>query len=106
VEKVIRDIVLKLLIQKIIQAVPWLGLSVINPVFVFFFSKIFDLIYDEMVVIGTFIKIEVKTQIEVDKYNKATIELKKAIDSQDKEQINHAKDNYKKYLSDLISYRN
>lgn len=102
---IVKDIILKLIIEKIIQALPWLGAPVINPVFVWLFTKIFNVVYDELEVYYDFIKIDIKTEHEQKKYDQATEVLKTAIESQDQQEIENAKELYKKYLKNLVSMR-
>ena len=99
----VKEIVWELLINKILVALPFLNIPIIRTVFKWIFRKFFDLVYDELMLFGAFIRIELKVNEQKEKYEQATIELKQAIDT--KTGVESAKDNYKKHLANLISFK-
>lgn len=107
-EQAIRSIyieqIAKAVISKIIIAVPFLGLPVINQIFTAVFYKVAKMAYDEIEELAVIFKIEFKVEGQKEEYEQATENLRNVLKFPDKtaEEIKRAKDEYKKKLRDLI----
>ena len=91
-------------ILKTIAAFPFLGIPIIKQVFTFFAKKIIDQFYDEASTKAKFIAIEFRVRRDLNEYNYAKEELKKAIDTKDEDQINEAKEKFKLRLAAFIRF--
>lgn len=105
-KKIIFDLVVKKAIAKVILAVPFLGLPVVNPVFVYVAQKLFTALYNEIEFEGELLMIGIKTDFQDKKYKEATTALGQAIkQGKTDEELQKAHDEFKKRLHDLISLK-
>lgn len=103
-KSLIREFLVKRAITKLVAALPFLGLPVLNPLTAYLVGKLFEVIYDEVAMIVALTKIEIDVSHDRDAYVKATEELKKQLESQDEESIRIAKEEFKRRLGDLIKF--
>ena len=102
-KKIIFDLVVKKAIQRVILAVPFFGLPVVNPVFVYVAQKLFVALYDELEFQGELLLIGLKTEHEKKKYDEAVNEFKTSIEQgKSDEEINRAHEEFKNRLRDLV----
>lgn len=102
-KKLLHEVVIKAVIEKIITAIPFFGLPIINPIFVFIVTQIAEKLYDQIVLVGGNIIIDLREDAKQREYEEATNILRfKLKENQDAEAIEKAKAEYKKKLGDLI----
>ena len=102
IKRLIYESVRDAAILKMIAAFPFLSIPVIKQFFIFFAKKIIDQFYDEASIRAKFVAIEFRVKKDLNEYNYATEELRKAIETKDEDEINEAKKEFKRRLSDLI----
>lgn len=104
VKKLIFDVILKAAVKKIIAAFPVFGFPVINPIFLYFLNKLANHIYSELAEKVGFYLIDLKTEEEKQEYEKAVVVLQKIHNTgtATKEEVERAKENFRKTLGDLI----
>lgn len=102
-KEIIYKMVLEAVIKKIIASAPFLSTPIINPIFLFIIRKIFDRVYSEMSLHGAFIMIDLKTEAEKNRYQKAVENLKNAMQKQGS--ADEEKEKFKETLRDLIRFR-
>jgi hypothetical protein len=90
--------------SKIVALVPFFGLPVVNPVLGYFLAKYATILFEEGALLAQLGYIEVSVNADVRAVNNATDDLKKVLSNpfQNQEEIQKAKDEYKKRLADLI----
>lgn len=102
IKSLIFDVVVRVVIQTSMAALPILGWPVIAPLFGWVVIKIATLIYDELSKHVQFLLIDIQTEQQKQAYDKATTELKTAIDSGTN--VDEAKEKFKNSLRDLIRF--
>lgn len=106
IKRLILDTVLNIVIQRIVAAVPFLGLPIIGPIFVLLATKFGSMIVSELATHADFIVIDGKTDAEVRKYNDAVKELSAALEGEtDAKSIADAEKDFKDRMRELISMR-
>lgn len=105
-EKLIYELVVKKAITKAITLMPFFGLPIVNPFFVAIAEKLYSILYAELKEEGQLLMIAIKTEFQEKKYSEAVNELKTVIDKgASDEEVKVAKDEFKKRLHDLISFK-
>lgn len=106
IRSVIFDVVLKAAVKNITAAVPILSWPVINPIVNFVILKIATILYDQLALYVKFTLIDFKTDQEQRAYTKAVEEFKtiQKAPAATPEEKNHAKENFKRALGDLIRF--
>ena len=102
VKRIIEEI-LKKVVVKAIAKVPFLGLPIINPIFLFIAEKIISLASDELQLLASTEWDERETELKLDAYNQALKELQSVIKdgtSDPKMSI----EEYKSKLANLIRF--
>jgi predicted Zn-dependent peptidase len=103
-KKLLFETLIQNAIKKVILAVPFFGLPVVNPLFIFVAEKLYSYLYDELEQEGTLLMIGIRTENQKVKYEESVKELEAAINQgQTDEQINLAREEFKKRLKDLIN---
>jgi len=107
VRDLIFDVVLAAAVQGISAAIPFLRLPVISSIFSFIVTKVAGVLYEEMSRYVVFSLIDIRVGGERDTYKAAIVELKRvtAAPAASPEEINEAKQEFKRRLSALISLR-
>lgn len=105
VKSIVIDVVMKAVLARIVMAIPFLGMPIIGPIFGFLLGKVFTLVAEELTKMVENKVIDIKVGGQKDKYDEAVNNLKVVVESPDKtpEQIEAAKNEFKKRLQDLIS---
>lgn len=105
-KKLIFDHLVKKAISKLIISIPFFGLPVVNPVFLFIAEKLYSYLYEELKFETELLMIGIKTDHQKEKYDEAVTEFKKEI-SQGKsdEEMAKAQEEFKNRLRNLISLR-
>lgn len=103
IKKLIFEVVVREVLNKILLAAPFLALPIINPLFTWGFTWVAGKIYDEMALVVSFQLIALKTDEQVRKYEAVVREIQAA---QDKEDLDEkVREEYRKRLADLIRIR-
>jgi len=103
-KKLMFDTLIQTAIKKVISAVPFFGLPVINPIFIFAAEKLYSYLYDELEQEGTLLMIGIRTERQREHYEEAVVVLQTALNQgQTDEQIKLAREEFKKRLKDLIN---
>lgn len=106
---IIREIMLKLvadqIMKRLIAALPFLGLSFINPVVAFVLARILSIAADEIIKHINFLAIDGRNAKEAADYVAATEELKAAIEAGNREAIDNARRKTEKEMADLVFAR-
>jgi hypothetical protein len=103
-KKLIFDTLIQNAIKKVILAVPFFGLPVIHPIFIFAAGKLYSYLYDELEQEGTLLMIGIRTEHQKVKYEESVKELEIAINQgQTDEQKKLAHEEFKKRLKLLIN---
>lgn len=97
------DVVLKAVMARLVQAIPFLGFPIINPLVGFLLGKLVGIFYEELSRFVSFKLIDFKTEKQKNEYNESVEVLKKAVESQDEESIKRAKEEMRAKLRDLVS---
>jgi len=103
-KKLLFELLIEKAITKVIASVPFFGLPVINPIFIFAAEKLYSYLYDELEEEGTLLMIGIKTDHQRVKYQEATTELQTSIkEGQSDEEIKKAREEFKKRLKNLVN---
>lgn len=102
-KKLLHDVVIKAVIEQIVTAIPLLGSAFFNPIVTFIITKIATLVYKHAALLGGLFVIDLKEERKQKAYDEATIEFKNVMTRESTpEEIQKAKDEYKKRLADLV----
>lgn len=82
--------------------VPFLGWPIIKQIFSLLVGKIGDFIYEYLATIVTFSIIDLKIQAEKNAYDEAVTDLKKAHEGGNPDEVQKAKEEFKKRFRSLI----
>lgn len=109
IKKIAYDVILTAAKDRIVKAYPWLGGTIINPIFGFILGKIFGLFYDEMIKIFDNFLIDQDMAKKNEQYQAAVLTLKQITDKPKEEQdayaLQAAKDDFRRTLGNLIRMR-
>lgn len=107
VKGIFKDVILKVVISKITEAVPFLALPIINPLFGLFAGWIGKFFLDEMINMFEIKLIDYKVDGQKNDYNEAVEKLKAVVDKPDKtpEELEAAKNELKEKLHNLVSLK-
>lgn len=107
IDQVFREVILKIVIDKIVAKIPFLAFPIINPIFGWIVGWIGGQILDEMQNAIELKLIDMKVDGQKDDYNEAVEKLKVIVDKPDKtpEELEAAKNELKKRLHDLVSLK-
>lgn len=101
VKSLVFDVVLTAALNAMSAAIPFLRLPVIKTIFNFVATKIANAIYEQLAMYVKFTLIDIKTAEQKNEYDKAVDALRLA----KPEDVNLAKEEFKKTLSNLIGIR-
>ena len=110
VRKAIMDAILKVVMGRIIAALPFLSIPIIGPILApiigYFVGKILNLVADELILMINMKVIEIRVSGEVKDYEKTVDELKVELAKPvpDEEALRAAKEKLKKSLHDLVNF--
>lgn len=103
-KKLIFDVLVEKAITKVIAAIPFFGMPVINPIFVYAAEKLYSYLYDETEEEGTLLYIGIRTDHQRSKYQESVKELETATtQGQTDAQIKQAREEFKKRLKNFIN---
>lgn len=101
--KFVFESVLKAVAARAVAAFPFLGLPIINPIFMYFLTKVAKTFYNELSLSVGFYSIQLATEKEVVEYRNAVDLLNKAKESG--KDLKDANEKFKKAASDLIKFK-
>jgi len=104
VKKLVYEVIVKAAITRLVAAIPFLNLPIVNPLTVYFLGRFAEHLYDVISLYITFQVIDFQTAHQKIEYERAVSELLKAQQSQNKEEQDRAKAEFKKRLGDLIHF--
>lgn len=104
VKSILFEEIIKAVMSKIITVIPVLGWPVINQIFSRVLYKVADMFYTELKTHSAFLQIDFEVETQRVEYDQATDDLRNVLSLPDvnEEEIQRAKDEYKKKLRDLI----
>ena len=98
---------MKVVLNRIVAAVPFLGFPIIGPIVSLILGKVLGMVGDELVLMWAMKKIDIKVGREDEAYTESKVkleeELKKPVPNQ--EQLDAAKEEFKKNFQRLIDFK-
>lgn len=114
IKELITEVVVKAVVKKLVTAVPFFGLPIVNPIVSFFVMKVAKILYDEMSLSLSYTMIDSKVNQQTKDYDMAVLNLKYAIDIpvtsydggevEKQTEIEFRKTEFRNKLSSLISF--
>ena len=106
VKELVFNILVKRAITKVVVSLPFLGLPVVNPVFLYIAEKLYSVLYEELKEENQLMMMGIKTAAQEREYQAAVNEFKVVIkNGGNDEQIAKARDEFKNTLHKFISLR-
>lgn len=106
VKKILIDVVMKVVLARIVAAIPFLGAPIIGPIVAALLGKLFNVIGDELVLMIKLKQIEIKVGKEDAAYTESKNKLEEVLNNPQKSEaeIEAAKEQLKKDFQRLINF--